>query len=131
VLNIPATGTALWSGQTVSGSDTLVRYTYGGDANLDGKLTIDDYGRIDFNFPLQTTGWSNGDFNYDGKLTIDDYGIIDFNYPLAQGHPFPAGATTATPALAGVTAVPEPAAVTLLGLGAAGLLARRRRRLGK
>jgi hypothetical protein len=47
-------------------------YTYGGDANLDGKITVDDYGRIDFNVGLGTAGWYNGDFNYDGKITVDD-----------------------------------------------------------
>src|SRR5439155_5246142 len=39
-----ATDTAVWAGQTVTGSDTLVMYTYGGDANLDGKINVDDYG---------------------------------------------------------------------------------------
>src|SRR5439155_15042683 len=35
---IATAATAVWSGQTVTGSDTLVMYTYGGDANLDGKI---------------------------------------------------------------------------------------------
>jgi hypothetical protein len=56
----------------------LIKYTYGGDANLDGKVTISDYGRIDFNIGLGTHGWFNGDFNHDGKIDINDYGIIDF-----------------------------------------------------
>src|SRR6185369_1370997 len=54
----------------------LVKQTYAGDANLDGKIDISDYGRIDFNIGLHTTGWANGDFNYDGKIDISDYGII-------------------------------------------------------
>src|SRR5205814_1482555 len=66
--------------------DTLVMYTYGGDANLDGKIDIADYGQIDFNVPLGTSGWYNGDFNYDGKIDIADYGIIDFNIGI-QGAP--------------------------------------------
>jgi hypothetical protein len=47
VKGITRNATAVWSGQTVTGSDTLVMYTYGGDANLDGKINIDDYGHID------------------------------------------------------------------------------------
>jgi hypothetical protein len=47
----------------------LVKFTYAGDANLDDTINVDDYGRIDFNIPLGTTGWFNGDFNYDGKST--------------------------------------------------------------
>ena len=80
--------TALFAGQTVHGSDTLVMYTYGGDANLDGKLNVDDYGRIDSNIGLGTAGWFNGDFNYDGKVNVDDYGIIDSNIGI-QGPPIP------------------------------------------
>ena len=96
-----ATGaTAVWAGQTVTGSDALVMYTYGGDANLDGKIDVDDYGRIDFNVGLGNSGWFNGDFNYDGKINVDDYGIIDFNVGI-QGAPFftaPLWAPAGTPA---------------------------------
>ena len=101
------------AGQTVHGSDTLVMYTYGGDANLDGKINIDDYGRIDGNVGIAgSSGWYNGDFNYDGKINIDDYGIIDGNIGV-QGAPFPTAAgiasgASAPAALSGVTAVPEP-----------------------
>jgi hypothetical protein len=70
---------ASWSGQTVNPSDVLVKFTYTGDANLDGKVNIDDYGRIDANVGQSGTvfGWYNGDFNFDGKINIDDYGLID------------------------------------------------------
>ena len=63
------------------GSDSVAMVTWGGDANLDGKINIDDYGQIDFNVSSSGSvfGWYNGDFNYDGKINIDDYGIIDFN----------------------------------------------------
>jgi hypothetical protein len=80
--------TALWQGQTVDASAVLVKYTYGGDANLDGKINIDDYGRIDSNVGRNGSvfGWYNGDFNYDGNINIDDYGIIDANIGV-QGPP--------------------------------------------
>src|SRR4029079_11689817 len=88
VKNLPAgsTETSTWAGQTVTATDTLVLYTYGGDANLDGKINVDDYGRIDLNIPLGTTGWYNGDFNYDGKINVDDYGIIDFKVSIEGAH---------------------------------------------
>jgi hypothetical protein len=68
-----------FDGETLTGSEVLVKYTYGGDANLDGKVNIDDYGRIDAHVGQSGSvfGWYNGDFNYDGKINIDDYGIID------------------------------------------------------
>ena len=117
--------TAVWAGQTVTGSDALVMYTYGGDANLDGKINVDDYGRIDLNIPLGTSGWYNGDFNYDGKINVDDYGIIDFNVGI-QGAPIPAAGGSG---LSGVSAVPEPASVVSL-LAACGVANLRRRRRG-
>jgi len=71
---------SLFAGISVAPADVLVMYTYGGDANLDGKLNGDDYFRIDSNFANQTAlGWFNGDFNYDGKKNGDDYFILDYN----------------------------------------------------
>jgi hypothetical protein len=99
-------------------------YTYGGDANLDGKINVDDYGRIDFNVALGTAGWYNGDFNYDGKINVDDYGIIDFNIGI-QGAPF-FSAGGAGPA--GLSAVPEPASLSGLAVVATTALATRRHR---
>jgi hypothetical protein len=106
-----ASETALWAGQTITGTDTLVMYTYGGDATLDGKLNIDDYVRIDNGISASLTGWSNGDFNYDGKVNIDDYTtVIDANIGT-QGAPF-----GVTEGIDSVSAVPEPAASALLAL---------------
>jgi hypothetical protein len=126
------TDTAVWAAQTVTGSDTLVMYTYGGDANLDGKINVDDYGRIDFNVNLGVAGWYNGDFNYDGKINVDDYGIIDFNVGI-QGAPFftAGGGGGSAGGLSGVAAVPEPAGTSLLLAPLFGLAARRRRRESK
>ena len=109
---------------TVTGSDTLVMYTYGGDANLDGKINVDDYGHIDTSIPLGLSGWFNGDFNYDGKINVDDYGIIDFNIGI-QGAPLGNSAG----AMSGLSAVPEPASIAgmaLLGTAIAGIRRRRR-----
>ena len=101
-------------------------YTYGGDANLDGKINVDDYGRIDFNVKLGVSGWYNGDFNYDGKINVDDYGIIDFNIGI-QGPPLLSGAGAPPSSLSGVSAVPEPTAAGLLLLSAGAFVAKRRR----
>jgi len=114
----------VFGGVSVSASDVLVMYTYGGDANLDGVVNGDDYFQIDSAFPAGATGWFNGDFNYDGSINGDDYFIIDSNFP-AQGSPFPTSAL-ATP----LVAVPEPAAAcTLIALAGIALPLRRRRRL--
>ncbi len=111
VKGVAVNATALWAGRTVTGSDTLVMYTYGGDANLDGKIDVLDYGRIDLNVPLGTSGWFNGDFNYDGTIDVLDYGIIDFNIAV-QGAPFPASIDPA--GVVEISTVPEPTLATLL-----------------
>jgi autotransporter-associated beta strand protein len=114
--------TALWGGQTITGSDTLVMYTYGGDANLDGTINILDYVRIDQGLAASLTGWSNGDFNYDGKINVLDYAdVIDSNIGNQSGI-FP----TATAAPLDVATVPEPSSSLLIVC--AGCALRRRRR---
>jgi hypothetical protein len=112
-----ATATALWAGQTITGSDTLVMYTYGGDATLDGKINVDDYIRIDTGIAAGLTGWSNGDFNYDGVINIDDYtSFIDANIG-SQGPPFATSSGGPVAVGSAVSAVPEPA-VLLPPIGA-------------
>jgi hypothetical protein len=103
-----ATGPLTTLGIGEVAGDVLVKYTYAGDANLDGKLDIDDYTRIDVGIDARLTGWSNGDFNYDGKINIDDYVIIDSNVRI-QGAPF-AGATA-------VSADPSDAIIHVAQLG--------------
>jgi hypothetical protein len=79
LFGISGSQTATWGGQTVGSIDVLIKFTYVGDANLDGKVNIDDYGRIDANVGQSGSvfGWYAGDFNFDGKINIDDYGLID------------------------------------------------------
>jgi hypothetical protein len=122
-----ATATSTWAGQTITGTDTLVMYTYGGDATLDGKLNVDDYIKIDSGIAAGLTGWVNGDFNYDGKVTIDDYiTIIDANIGNQSGV-FPTAGGIGAGGGSGVAAVPESAGLTLLGIAAAAGAMRRRR----
>jgi hypothetical protein len=115
-----------------------VKYTYFGDANLDGKVDGSDYSRIDnaylYNRTHPTaplTGWFNGDFNYDGVINGSDYTLIDnaFNTQGALIASEIAAPTAQIAGDSGASAVPEPATLGLLGLGALGLLSRRRRRL--
>jgi hypothetical protein len=122
VLGIAANQTATWRGQLVDGSTTLIKYTYAGDANLDGVISGDDYFQIDSAFPQALSGWLNGDFNYDGVINGDDYFLIDSNYP-AQGPPLGGAGIPA-----GVSAVPEPSALTAsaMAIGLAAVTRRRR-----
>jgi hypothetical protein len=75
-----------FAGQSVDATAVLVKFTYAGDANLDGRINVDDYVRIDTGSASGLSGWFNGDFNLDGKVNIDDYVVIDGNIPN-QGPP--------------------------------------------
>jgi len=59
------------------GGEVVVKYTWDGDANLDGVVNAADYFMIDSNFIPQAKGYQNGDFNYDGVINADDYFLID------------------------------------------------------
>jgi autotransporter-associated beta strand protein len=118
-----------FEGQTVSDSDVLVKYTYYGDTNLDGKVDGGDYSRVDNGYLNHLTGWFNGDFNYDGVVNGSDYTLID-NAFNSQGGQIAAQIAAETAQIApgaGSSAVPEPAALGMVGMTIAGLLGRRRR----
>jgi subtilisin-like proprotein convertase family protein len=75
-----------FDGEPLGGGPTanavLVKYTYNGDADFNGKVDGSDYGRIDSHFNQQNTagnigGWNNGDFDGNGKIDGTDYGMID------------------------------------------------------
>jgi autotransporter-associated beta strand protein len=130
--NQSPTGTPFYStfdGQTVSASDVLVKYTYYGDANLDGVVNSSDYTLIDNGFNMGLTGWSNGDFNYDGVVNGADYTLID-NAFIAHGAQLSSQIATVTTEIAQATSVPEPTSVALLWVGISASV-RRRRRYGK
>ncbi len=73
-----AQGGTMFDGQPVSSTDVIVKFTYFGDANLDGQVDGLDYALIDNSVNQATLGgWQNGDFNYDGNINGDDYSLID------------------------------------------------------
>jgi hypothetical protein len=118
-----------FDGATPNDGDVLVKYTYYGDTNLDGKVDGTDYSRIDNGYLDHLSGWYNGDFNYDGVVDGSDYTLIDnaFNQQSASLAASVAPLALATSQISGAAAVPEPTALSLLALGAVGLLSRRRR----
>jgi hypothetical protein len=113
-------------------TDVLLKYTYYGDANLDGHVDGSDYSRIDNGYLNHLTGWANGDFNYDGVVNGSDYTLID-NAFNSQGASLGDGITTAIVAAPTeqiappISPVPEPAAIPLILLVGEILSSRRKR----
>jgi hypothetical protein len=129
-------GAALYTtfdGTAVNASDVLVKYTYYGDSNLDGKIDGTDYSRIDNGYLTHATGWLNGDFNYDGVVDGSDYTLIDnaYNSQGSQIGASPSAQITdqiaSQLAVGSTSAVPEPASIGMLMVGALGLLGRRQK----
>ncbi len=119
--NPEAGGKTTFEGEPVDATSVLVKFTWWGDANLDGVVDANDYDVIDkmFLFPPvpDNRGWWTGDFNYDGVIDANDYDLIDRAFLLQRG-------TLAAGDVAAPT--PEPATLALVILGAAALAARRR-----
>ena len=65
---------ATFSGQSVDNTAVLIKYTFYGDANLDGSVNLQDFNRLAGNFGQAGKRWSQGDFNFDGTVNL-----IDFN----------------------------------------------------
>jgi hypothetical protein len=84
-----------FAGEPVDANAILVKYTWNGDATLDGVVNADDYALIDAGFASQFTGYYNGDFNFSGDIpNADDYFLIDKAFsgqsgPLGASEPAP------------------------------------------
>jgi autotransporter-associated beta strand protein len=112
-------GSATFAGATlVQGNKALLlKYTYTGDANLDGVVNALDFNALATSFG-QSAGsqvWVHGDFDYDGDVDTTDFTKLSQNFNL----------TMPAPAL-GVL-VPEPA-TALATIALIGLLPRRSRK---
>ncbi len=111
----------------VVASDVIVKYTYRGDANLDGAVTGTDYSLLDLGFQNGLTGWYNGDFNYDGRVDGSDFTLIDNAFNAATSGP-PAAVSTSELSGTAAANVPEPVASVWVLAGVWARLALRRRR---
>jgi hypothetical protein len=90
-------GVNSFKGEAVASGDVLVRYTYGGDADLSGDVTLADFARFNVGSEAAPGGatWTHGDFDYSGAVD----GVEDFDA-------FMAGIVATTP---GLTAAAAPA----------------------
>jgi hypothetical protein len=147
-----AVNDSTFDGFAVAPTDVLVKYTYYGDTDFNGKVNFDDYVRTDNGFNNHLSGWLNGDFDGNGQVNFDDYVLIDLAFNTQSGTLGRAlslldGSDHSTEGMSGpalwrveqhlqefgndyashfLAAVPEPSAVSLVGTAL--MLAPRRRR---
>ena len=84
-----------------------------GDANLDGRVDINDLTIVLADYNQTGMTWAQGEFTGSGTVDINDMTIVlaSYNQTYSSSAPSPG-------------AVPEPAALVSIGIGALGLLGR-------
>ncbi len=115
-----------WDNVTITDPNSIiVKYTYFGDVNLDGVVDSSDYALLDQNLGTGNS-WITGDANLDGVVDSSDYAFLDqfVGSGVSFGTPLFATGVASPNAV-----VPEPASLFLLGLGSAGMLLKRKRRM--
>jgi hypothetical protein len=108
----------MFAGQTVDDSSLLLRYTYSGDANIDGTIDTIDFNLLAGNFAGASGFWNDGDFNYDASVDTVDFNLLAGNF--GQTVAFAAQSPAAAP-------IPEPFSIVNIGLAGFGLRRRRHR----
>ena len=103
--------------------DLLFRYTYYGDADLNGRVNGDDFDLFNTGFFDGPGGndWTSGDFDYSGNTNGDDFDLFQAGLANAHGQIQP-------PAPPLIAPVPEPGVAGLLSVGIIGALSRRQRK---
>jgi autotransporter-associated beta strand protein len=96
-------------GYASTASATTLKYTWIGDADLNGIVNGADVAL----FTLDGTDWNHGDFNYDHVVNADDYTLLLRGLAIGDSD---------------IALVPEPSAVAGALIAAATLLTRRSRR---
>jgi hypothetical protein len=100
------------SGKIIEGLVEYVTSAVPGDANLDGVVDAADYIALKEGFGTASGArYRDGDFDLDGDVDWDDLAILQGSFGQGTG---------------GAAAVPEPAALSLMGAGGLALLRRRR-----
>jgi hypothetical protein len=104
-------GFSTFDGRPVDPTSVLIKYTFGGDTNLDGTVNTLDFVALAGSFQKSGKLWTDGDFNYDGTVNALDFNALasDFGKTIA-----PIGVTFGTLA-------PEPSSAVLILCGALAL----------
>jgi hypothetical protein len=116
------------AGIAVAPGKVLVQAALTGDANMDGTVNFFDITQLlGYKYNTnQPASYTDGDLNYDGVVDFFDLStLLSANYNDGQTYLGAALGAVAEPAAQ--VGVPEPACLTVIGLGALSFMARRKR----
>jgi autotransporter-associated beta strand protein len=125
-------GAVVTLGYSDNGSSSItLEPMLAGDANHDGSVDIRDFTLLKSSWLVSSGAtWANGDFNADGSVDIRDFTLLKTNWLKTWAPTLPA-VSEDVGALGGVSPVPEPSSLMMLGslisLGAMWVVSRRRR----
>jgi hypothetical protein len=96
-------------GRSVDSTTALLRYTFNGDANLDGTVDSLDFDRFIASYGILdgSAGWAQGDFDCNGAINTLDFNSLAGNFGQTLLAPLPGAGLGAV--------VPEPIVTGLLG----------------
>jgi hypothetical protein len=99
-----------------------------GDATLDGKVDAFDLNALAANWQsADNTTWATGDFNHDGKVDAFDLNALAAKWQFGVGGSLEVSLAD-FPSFGGMTVVPEPASVLVVGQGVVLLMISKRLR---
>lgn len=101
-----AIGITSFQGQPLDNTAILARYTYRGDANLDGVVNALDFNALASHFGLHGAHWFEGDFVEDGTVDTSDFTMLAQNFQMSLA--------TGGPALTQL--IPEPCVLPIAGM---------------
>jgi hypothetical protein len=116
-------GISTFDGVAVSAADIIVKFTYWGDANLDGKVTSLDQSILGANWQSTNEDWAHGNFDYTlGTVDSTDSVIMAHNWQAGTGGSY------GSPLVLQQPAAPEPASLGIVVVGMIALLKRRKKK---
>jgi hypothetical protein len=74
-----------FSGQAVDSTAVVIKYTFYGDADLNGVVDVADLGRLATNWQQSPRHWAQGNFNYDSIVNVGDLGSLATNWQAGVG----------------------------------------------
>jgi hypothetical protein len=71
---------ATFAGRSVDNTSVLLKYTYNGDANLDGAVDLSDFNKLAANFGASPRRWVHGNSNFDAVVNLQDFNRLAANF---------------------------------------------------